>query len=390
METTELIEAIGRGEDSAHQFKEDFKNSASLAAEMVALCNSGGGHIFIGVTDTGEVSGLTPADVGRLNQLISNTASQGMTPAINPRTDNVTHPDGLVMVVTIPPGITKPYMDKDGVIWVKSGADKRRATSREEIQRMLQESGLVHGDEIPANGLGIADLDMEYFRAFFDREYDEPLDKQQHSLPVLLKNMNLADEHGTLNVAGALIFASRPQFRLPVFMVKAVCYPGTEIAEDAYLDSQDIVGKLADVFQKTLAFILGNLRHPQHTGNVNSEGEPEIPRIAIEEILANALIHRDYFVPAPVRVFVFAHRLEIVSPGHLPNNLTVENIKNGNSNIRNPILASFAAKLLPYRGLGNGVRRVLKLHPHVDFLEDRSGNDFKVVLWRPDAEKKAG
>ena len=381
MEATELIEAIGRGEDSANQFKEDFNNPVSLAAEMVALCNSGGGRIFIGVSDAGQVTGLSPADVARLNQLISNSASQGMTPPINPRTENISHPDGLVMVVAIPPGVTKPYMDKDGVIWVKSGADKRRATSREEIQRMLQESGLVHGDEIPANGLGIADIDMDYFRAFFDREYDEPLDKQEHPLPVLLENMNLVGKHGTLNVAGALIFASRPQFRLPVFMVKAVCYPSTDVG-DAYLDSQDIVGKLADVFQKTIAFILGNLRHPQGDGNINSEGEPEIARVAVEEIVANALIHRDYFVPAPVRVFVFSDRVEIVSPGHLPNNLTVENIKNGNSNIRNPILASFAAKLLPYRGLGNGVRRVLKLHPHVDFLDDRDGNDFKVVLWR--------
>ena len=157
--------------------------------------------------------------------------------------------------------------------------------------------------------------------------------------------------------------------------------PSSDVG-DAYLDSQDIVGKLADVFQKTIAFILGNLRHSQGNGNINSEGEPEIARVAVEEIVANALIHRDYFVPAPVRVFVFSDRVEVVSPGHLPNNLTVENIKNGNSNIRNPILASFAAKLLPYRGLGNGVRRVLKLHPHVDFLDDRDGNDFKVVLWR--------
>ena len=381
METSELIEAIGRGEDSANQFKEDFTNGTSLAAEMVAFSNCIGGRIFIGVSNPGQVTGLSASDVARLNQLISNTASQGMTPPINPRTENVTHPDGLIIVVTIPPGITKPYMDKDGVIWVKSGADKRRATSREEIQRMLQESGLIHGDEIPANGLGIADLDMDYFRTFFDREYDEPLDKQEHSLQVLLQNMNLADKHGTLNVAGALVFSIRPQFRLPVFMVKAVCYPGTEVA-DTYLDSQDIVGKLADIFQKTLAFILGNLRHIQGSGSINSEGEPEIARIAVEEIVANALIHRDYFVPAPVRIFVFSNRVEIVSPGHLPNNLTVENIKNGNSNIRNPILASFAAKLLPYRGLGNGVRRVLKLHPHVDFLDDRAGNDFKVTLWR--------
>ncbi|MCK5894363.1 MAG: hypothetical protein KAG53_08150 [Endozoicomonadaceae bacterium] len=92
---------------------------------------------------------------------------------------------------------------------------------------------------------------------------------------------------------------------------------------------------------------------------VNSLGELEIPKIVFEELIANALIHCDYFVSAPVRVFVFIDRIEIISPRHLPNNLTIENIKNGNSNIRNPILASFATKLLPYRGLGNGIRRTI-------------------------------
>ncbi|MFO7073677.1 ATP-binding protein, partial [Pseudomonas aeruginosa] len=63
----------------------------------------------------------------------------------------------------------------------------------------------------------------------------------------------------------------------------------------------------------------------------NSQGQSEIPRIVWEELVANALIHRDYFISAPVRVLVFADRVEIISPGHLPNNLTIENIKAGNS-----------------------------------------------------------
>ena len=82
--------------------------------------------------------------------------------------------------------------------------------------------------------------------------------------------------------------------------------------------------------------------------------------------MANALIHRDYFISAPVRIFLYSDRIEIVSPGHLPNFLTVENIKAGNSNIRNPILASFATKILPYRGLGSGIRRALKAYPDID------------------------
>ena len=94
------------------------------------------------------------------------------------------------------------------------------------------------------------------------------------------------------------------------------------------------------------------------------------------------MIHRDYFISAPIRVFIFDDRIEILSPGHLPDHLTVTNIKNGNSNIRNPILTSFATKLLPYRGIGTGIIRALGAWPYIDFIDDRDGNIFKVVLKR--------
>jgi ATP-dependent DNA helicase RecG len=109
---------------------------------------------------------------------------------------------------------------------------------------------------------------------------------------------------------------------------------------------------------------------------------PEIPRIALEEIIVNALVHRDYFISASIRVFVFDDRVEIISPGHLPNNLTIENIKAGNSNTRNPILASFANQILPYRGYGSGILRALSAYPAIDFVDDRDGNLFKAIFWR--------
>ncbi|MCG2795246.1 MAG: putative DNA binding domain-containing protein [Actinomycetia bacterium] len=381
MEPDELLAIISRGEDSAHQFKANAHNAVSIAEEMVAFSNSGEGQMLIGVTDDGDIAGLTQEDIRRINQLVANAASENVRPPINPHTENVPLPDGLVMIVTIPNGISKPYMTTQGSILVRCGSDKRKVTAREEIQRMFQSAGLIHGDETPANGLTPADIDMDYFRAFFKREYGERLDDQEVAFAQLLENMNLAKE-GILNVAGAQLFAGRAHFRLPAFIVKAVSYPGTTIDEEDYLDSRDIMGKLADVFQQTLSFVVGNLRHTQGEKGVNAPGEPEIPRIALEELLTNALIHRDYFIAAPVRVFIFSDRVEIINPGHLPNDLTIENIKAGNSNIRNPVLASFATKILPYRGLGNGVRRALKAYPAIAFEDDHDRNLFKVTVAR--------
>ena len=381
MEAAELIEIISRGEDSRHQFKANVTNVDALAAEIVAFSNSRGGQIIIGVTDDGQIAGLSRDDINRLSNFISNAANQHVRPPKNPYTENVALPDGLVIVLEIPEGISKPYMDNKGAIWVKSGADKRKVTSHEEIQRIFQAAGLIHADEVPARGMTSDDIDMMYFKKYFQKQYGESVDDQEIPLTKLLENMDLMKD-GIFNIAGALLFAKNQEYRLPLFCVKGVAYPGDDIHASEYRDSEDIHGKLEDVCNRSLNFIYRNLRRIQREKHVNSSGELEIPKISLEELIANALVHRDYFVSAHIRIFIFENRVEIISPGHLPNNLTIENIKKGISMIRNPILASFAAAILPYRGLGNGIRRALKEYPHIEFIDDREGNEFKVIIQR--------
>ncbi len=378
METSELLEIIARDEDSRHQLKADVTNEISLAQEMIAFSNTLGGKLIIGVADDGTVSGLTREDMGRLSNLISNAASQQVKPPINPITENFTLDGGLVKVVHIPQGISKPYMDKNGVIWVKSGDDKRKATAREEIQRMYQSAGLLHGDEIPVPTMTVNDLDNKSFTAFYEKQYEELLD-EHIPLKQIIDNLNLS-RNGVLNIAGALLFGKNTAFKLPAFIVKCVSYPGIDIDAEKYIDSQDVSGILKNVFDDVLGFVLRNVKRKQNDQGINSLGELEIPKIVFEELIANALIHRDYFISAPIRVFVFSDRIEIINPGHLPNNLTIEHMKSGNSNIRNPILASFATKLLPYRGLGSGVRRAIKAYEDIEFIEDREGNIFKGIV----------
>lgn len=388
METTELLEAVARGEDSRHQFKEDVTNATSLAAEIAAFANSGGGQIFIGVADDGSIHELDVTAVGRLNQLISNTASTNVRPAINPRTENVSVGNGIVLVVTIPDGLSKPYVDNSGVIWVKSGSDKRRVTAREEMQRMFQTAQLVHGDDVPVPGTSASDIDVEYFRQFFTKRFGMDLEEQGLSLAQVLTNMRLLNT-GLLTVSGALLFATDPTPLVPAFHIKAVCYPGTDIHASEYADSADIYGRIDSQFEQAMSFVLRNLRREQRDQGVNSEGVLEVPRIVFEELLANAIIHRDFFVSAPIRIFMFDDRIEIISPGHLPNNLTVANIRSGNSNMRNPILASYATKVLPYRGLGNGIVRAIKEYPEIEFIDDRDGNRFVAIVRRPSAGERA-
>jgi ATP-dependent DNA helicase RecG len=179
------------------------------------------------------------------------------------------------------------------------------------------------------------------------------------------------------------MFVERPEWIKPQFVVKAIRYPGKTIHVSEYVDTEDFSGPLRKVFDDSLGFIMRNLHKVQAGRGVNAPGVPEIPETVFEELLVNALVHRDYLVSAPIRIFVFDDRIEIISPGHLPNNLTVEKIRSGNSIIRNPILVSYVAKgLLPYHGLGSGIKRALEEWPQIDFTDDREGCLFTATVSR--------
>ena len=381
MQLAELESIIKRGEDSTHQFKQNFTNATQLAAEIVAFSNGSGGQIFVGVKDSGDIHGLSLEDIHRLNQLISNACSQNVRPAINPFTENIATPQGLVLAITIPQGISKPYSDQSGVFWVKTGSDKRPASSREEILRLAQNSAVVHADETPIQSTSENDIDVLYFSRFFTEQYGKDPNDLDLPFKKLLKNIYLSKDEN-LNLAGVLLFAKQPQVILPSFIIKAVAFNGDDITETNYLDSRDITGKLEEQFNGAISFLVNNTKTFQGDRSVNSIGIPEIPKIVFEELVANAIIHRDYFTNAPIRILIFNNRIEIISPGHLPNNLTVEHILFGNSNIRNPIIASFAAKILPYRGLGSGILRSVKAYPKIEFKDDRNGNLFIATIYR--------
>lgn len=381
MDELTLLEIIKCGEDRFHRFKETIDRSETLAKEMIAFSNSQGGTILIGVTDDGKIKGLNFDDIRKLNLLISTTAEDSVFPPINPKTENLYLKDGIVIVVKIDEGIHKPYKDINDDVYVKNGADKRIVKSTAEFLRLYQEANLLYADTSTIFGSSLADIDLEYFVAYFEKEFGERFEEQSISLIQLLENMKLAED-GKLNHTALLCFGKNPQYKLPTFIVTAISFPGNNIEDVNYIESQNIVGRLVDVFDNTVNFIISNIRHIQKDQGFNSLGKPEIPRDAVKELVANALIHRDYFISATVQVFVFLDRVDINSPGLLPNKLTIENIKMGVSNHRNPTLVSFAYNLLPIRGIGSGIKRALNQYPDIEFDNNQNLNSFRVTIKR--------
>jgi len=383
MERQELMNLVATGESSSLEFKSDISNPQSLATELVAFANGDGGTILIGVADDCSILGLSLEDVRRINHLITNTASQLVRSPIFVTTENVNVGEGrLVIVLKVPKGLDKPYFDKNGVIWLRVGTGKHRINSKEELRRFFQMTRQFHAEELPTRA-GLDKVDKFRLREFLRQEYRVDYPDSAQELEKLLKNLNLATNDGNLNLAGVLLFTIDPHDIVPEYSPKAITFPGLHAGVSHYIDTETFKGPLQLQFENALAFILRNLRKVQAAHSVNSPGVCEVPVPAIEELLVNAFIHRDYLINAPIRIFIFDDRIEIISPGTLPNNLTIENTQAGISNVRNPTLASLASKgLLPHRGIGTGIPRALHRWPFIDLINDQDQNQFKAIIHR--------
>lgn len=380
MNAQEVLARIELGEDSTTQFKENITNNTSLAEEMVAFSNAAGGSIIIGVKDSGEICGISLEDIRRLNNMISNAASDQVKPAIAPLTTTMKLDGHLLLILDIQPGINKPYSTNSGVYITKSGADKRRI-SQEELQRLFQDAQKIHADELVVFGSSPGDLDEKSISTYYEREYGESINNQAISRSKILENLYIT-RGDNLTLAGLLVFGKKPYLKKPTYVIKAVSFVGNDLAGTSYRDSEDIKGTIVELFTRGLSFLTRNLHKRQNGKSFNSEGDLEIPKIVLEELLVNAIIHRDYFIEAAINLFIYDNRVEITSPGKLPNNLTVDNIKYGISVIRNPIVASFAAKLLPYRGIGSGIVRAIKNYEKIEFINNKEAERFTVILHR--------
>jgi ATP-dependent DNA helicase RecG len=380
MDHIELQEIIVKGEDSRHQFKENIHSADQLAQEMVAFSNSLGGTIIIGITDRSEVKGLTDKDIRRLNQLVANVATENVKPQIFPETEIVNYEKKKLLLVHIPYGANKPYCTHKGIFFTRSGSDKRKV-SQDELKCLFQESGKLYADEMIFREADFGDVDRELFRDFYQRKYGEDF-AAEDQLVQTFENLNLASG-GCLNLSGILLFTRNPMKYFPLSQIIAVSFFGTDIAGSKFRDSENIEGNLKKLYHDGLAFLMRNIKKIQNGQNFNSPGIPEVPPVVFEELLINALIHRDYFLSSNIRLLIFDDRIEIISPGKLHNNLTVEKIKRGVAIKRNHTLASFAFDIIPYRGIGSGILRALKHYPHIDFDNDVELDQFKAIIHRP-------
>lgn len=380
-----LKKILLQGENSIHQFKLNFNSIDKLASEICAFANSQGGYIIIGVSDNGELAGLEISDISRLNQWISNATSQKIDKMILVQTQILICDNKRILIIHIPQGSHKPYAVNRTDVWVKCGADKRKAPI-DEILRLAHSSGMYFADEIETSA-NIESFDRSFFNDRYKDYYEDELQYLQIPLENLLQNLKVF-KNNKLTLAGLLLFGKNPERTLPQFTVKATSYQGNEKADQFFKDKEDIGGKLSEQYMQSLHFIDRNLHRIQTTDDFNDPGTIEIPQKVFSEIIANAIIHRNYYIQAPIQIHLFADRLEVESPGNLPNTLTEENIRVGVHVEINPTILSLLAKdkHFKYSGRGTGIPRVIKLCKQegigIRFVNDLQIQRFCVIINR--------
>lgn len=403
-------EDILRLRDTAEQTKVQFKervtreNKYDVSCEMVAQSNYRGGMIVVGIDDkTGRINPLSFQEVQETTNLLGSLASEGVVPQILLDIENVQMDGGVIVVATIKQGKNKPYRDSKGIVWVKQGADKRKVFDNAELIAMLMENGQMHPDSMPIKGTSIKDLDENTVRDYLLSRFRSDYERQQ--LPItelkhkslaeiadiisqtpegILKNNGLIMEDGTLTLAALMLMGKYPQRWLPAFTVRCISFVGNSIGGTEFRDKSgnDADGNAVHMYNYIISFLTRNLRHKQVEKDFNSPGELEVSMTSLSEIVANGILHRSYVIEAPLRVFIFDNRIEIHSPGLLPEGVNLENILHGASVPRNKLLFNHGINLLPYTGAGSGITRALKFTPDIKFVNDETLNEFVVTMER--------
>ena len=411
----DILKQINAGEVSGVQFKERILDKYDIACELVAFSNSHGGKLVVGIKDkTGEPNALSYSEVQETTNLLSDIASENVVPSILIKIDTVEVEDGNLVVATVKEGLNKPYHDNKGIVWVKNGADKRKVFDNAELAEMMTDCGSFAPDEAGVRDATVNDLDATTIKQFLGNRFERVLEKKGltgdafneasldmicsaiakgHDCEKILRNLRFIRPDGSLTVAAMLLFGKYTQRWLPMMTAKCICFAGNSVGSKVFRDKvndADMEGNLLHQYDTIMDFFTRNLHNVQVGDEFNSMGKLEIPYTSLVEFTVNSLVHRSLNMKAPVRIFIFDNRVEIHSPGALPNGLTIDDIKAGTSMPRNMFLFNNAIYLLPYTGVGSGITRALDEDINVTFMNNDKAQEFVITVWREESNQVEG
>ena len=360
LDQADIARRLHLGEDSRWEFKQiAFRGdrpveprSRDLADELAAFANANGGVMLCGVTDAGEVQGLTRAQLDALERMLVEVSTDAIKPAIEIATHRLEAGGKALLAVEVESGYA--LHDSPGGSYRRVGSSKRAMTSDERLrlsQRRAQ-SRFLWFDKQPVSNTGFHTLDESIWKPLLSAEGRADPETALEKLALLT-----VDESGVTRatVAGVLLCAAAPHEWLPNACITATLYAGADRAS-GQRDAQIIAGPLPRQVADAMAFAVRNMR----VGAYKDPARMDLPQYSVEalfEALVNAVAHRDYSMRGSrIRLSMFADRLEIDSPGGLPNNLTIDAMA-ARQSTRNEAIASVLGRVPVGDIPGSGQRR---------------------------------
>lgn len=358
MTLKELKEIITNGESSKVEFKPDDISAEKLSKEIVALANFQGGMILLGVGDDKSIIGIKKP---KLEEWVMNICRNNIEPSIIPGYEEVAIGDKRVAIISLPYIQDKPYAVLERgrrIYYIRVGTTSRGAT-REELRRIYQAGSELYYETVPILTTSIDEaLNLDKIFAFYEKYYDKDIKSLIKSeMDRFLLNVDLSatgiDGNIYPTIAGLLLFGNNPEQHLFQTGIIFCSVKGDKIT-DSMIDRKVFTSTLKENVDDFCDMIKNIIPcYPKIIGLKRVEKEL-FPYKVIREAVVNALVHRDYTINSKVRIFLFSDRLEIKSPGGLPNGVTIERMRDGVSTHRNPTLTKFMAiyHYMEYAGRG--------------------------------------
>jgi ATP-dependent DNA helicase RecG len=367
---TELLEIIADGENSGVEFKRDVLENHALAKELVAFSNLSGGKVLLGVEDDGRISGVTRSD---LEEWVMTTCRDKIRPSIIPFFEVVREielgKDVAIVSVTRGYDVHSLWHNNRNTYYIRVGTQSREP-SPEELGRLFQQRGSFRAELRPVSGATLADFDRRRLRDYLGhvRQQAVPPDGDDAAWQILLINTEIMTEEG-VSVGGMLLFGTTPNRFLAYAGIDAAAFPGTEKDYAArerttlrgsmtpLLDANNAVVENGLV-EQALEFVRRNTPVTAVLENARRIERPTYPPEVLREAVVNALIHRDYLLTSTdIELAVYSDRLEIISPGRLPNGITPERMRTGCRAARNQLLKDVMRDYRYLEHMGMGVPR---------------------------------
>lgn len=370
---TELLELIANGENSGIAFKRDDIRPEQLAKEMVAMANFQGGRLLLGVEDDGSISGIQRVN---LEEWVMNIMQDKIYPLILPYYEETRLDNKSIAVISFPQGMSKPYVVRDRgreEIYIRVGSTSRLAT-REQQMRLFELGGILHTEALPVPRTDINCLDearlMNYVKDILG---DPQVPQTPQAWQARLLGLSLLTEAAgniCCTIAGLVLFGKRPRRFLKQAGLRVMAFSTADkqykAAFDDILDGPMVGRWDIDKGEKQLVdsgiierFI--SAMRPfisQEAGQIDEglrrETQWFYPLEAVREVLINALAHRDWTRFVEIEVVSYSDRFEVISPGALPNSMTVEKMMAGQRSPRNSIIMEVLRDYgyVDYRGMG--------------------------------------